>query len=366
MNYRILGTMSGSSMDGLDMAHCSFSLSPDGHLEFWHMDVAETIPYSEEWRIRLKNLVTAQGIDLIKADADYGKLTGLMIRDFVKKHRLSPDAVASHGHTLFHFPDQAFTFQLGNGSAIAAHSGLTVINHFRDLDIACGGQGAPLAPLADKWLLGQYDFYLNLGGIANISFTDGQKFIAFDITGANQILNALANTIGLEYDRDGRLASEGKADQALLHQSYELPFFSQKYPKSLGNDWVVQHLIPLFLEANAKMEDQLNTACNHIAGAIAQGIKMILEHERINKKQFSMVITGGGAFNKFLVQCIHKACNNDHFQVEIVIPGTKLVAFKEAALMALMGALRLAGLPNCLSSATGASKNSIGGGIYLS
>ena len=363
-SYRILGLMSGSSLDGLDIAYCEFSLAPTGDLLSWELLQCSTLPYTNEWIEVLSQLPTATGYDLARSDAAFGRYLGKLTAEFIRVNSLSPSFIASHGHTTLHDPGQGFTLQVGDGSAIAAVTGIPVISQFRQMDLAYGGQGAPLAPLADRMLMGEADFYLNLGGIANISARTGERFVAFDITGANQILNALAATIGLEYDDGGNIARRGKPDPLLLHKASQLPYFQQPYPKSLGNKWVREKQIDQFIAAPGSVSDKLHTAVLLIAGQVAAALESVLSQERFDKSHFQMLITGGGAFNDFLVERIRLACQS-RASLSVTVPGPKLVAFKEAALIALMGALRLEERPNCIASVTGATKNAVGGVIHL-
>ena len=366
--YTILGLMSGSSLDGLDMALCSFEfLETDGHplvLKNWSLQKAETAPFSASWQERLRVLPQQSAFELAKCDVDFGHYIGQLVAGFLKKIP-QPDAIASHGHTIFHFPDQHFTTQIGDGASIAAETGCTVINDFRSSDLAKGGQGAPLAPLADQWLLHGHDFYLNLGGIVNISCNTGSRFVAFDIGGANQILNALVQPLGMEYDKDGALAAKGKINPALLDQSRQLDFFKQPYPKSLGNDWVLANQVRAFLSFDCPLEDKLHTACILIGQQVADAIQQIIKKEKIQKNTFTLLASGGGAFNNFLIQCIQQATQKTA-NITINIPAPDIISFKEACLMALMGALRLENQTNCLATVTGATTNTVGGAIYNS
>ncbi len=361
-----LGLMSGSSLDGLDMALCRFRLDPASSLPVleWQLLATRTAAFDPAWRERLRALPKADGRTLMRAHADFGHYLGRLVQPFLQECQTRPDLIASHGHTIFHYPDQGFTLQIGDGAALAAATGCTVIDNFRALDIALGGQGAPLAPLADRFLFPGYDFYLNLGGIANISCNAGDRFVAFDIGGANQVLNALVEPMGLPYDEDGRIAASGHLDTGLLARADALPYFRQPYPKSLGNDWVQERLLPIYLEASATTADKLHTAGIQLARQTAAAITRILERESPGKQHYRLLATGGGAFNSFLLNAIReegsKVCS-----LEIIAPGPEIIGFKEAALMALMGALRYHGLPNCLASATGASQDASGGAIHL-
>lgn len=364
--YHGIGLMSGSSLDGLDIALCSFEGSASAQnpfvLQNWALMAAQTAPFSEEWKRRLEALPQASALTFAKTHVDFGHYLGELVADFLPG-KAKPDFIASHGHTVFHFPEQQFTTQIGDGASLAAKTGCTVISDFRSSDLAMGGQGAPLAPLADQWLLPRFDFYLNLGGIANISCNTGDRFVAFDISGANQILNALVKPTGWPYDKDGQLAAKGQLNEELLEQTNQLTFFKQPYPKSLGNDWVQEQQVKPYLQFDAPLEDKLHTACVQIGQQIATAVRQITERENMSKRHFQLLITGGGAFNHFLVQCIKKEVNRI-CPVAIETPDPSIISFKEACLIALMGVLRIEKQPNCLASVTGARQNAIGGAIY--
>jgi anhydro-N-acetylmuramic acid kinase len=363
---RLIGLMSGSSLDGVDLACCRFELDAqkkDNPVTDWEMEVAETIPYPGAWQDRLRQLPSSDAATLCKADTALGHYLGRMVKDFMARHELRPDAIASHGHTIFHFPEAATTLQIGAGAAIAAETGLTTVDDFRAMDLALGGQGAPLAPIADLYLFPKFDCWLNLGGIANITVRrKDQQLIAFDIGGANQVLNALVAPLGLAYDQDGQLAATGKLIPKLLEKADALPYFQKKYPKSLGNDWVQDTLLPIYLEEKGSTADKLYTACRQLARQIARSVEEILP-EAAKQPHARMLATGGGALNTFLIGLIREECAKV-CSLEAVIPQLEIVQFKEAALMALMGALRLTGRPNCLSSVTGARADAMGGCIH--
>ncbi len=362
-SYSILGLMSGSSLDGLDMALCDFTFSGSSNLENWQIQVAGNVVFSDEWKERLRSLPNASGLELTKANVEFGDYLGMSVLNFVQKNCISPQYIASHGHTIFHFPDDAVTLQIGSGTAIATICQIPVIDQFRLLDMAYGGQGAPLAPIADQLLFAQADLCLNIGGIINISARTRDRYVAFDIGGANQILNALSNVVGLEYDDGGKLAATGKLDQQLFDQAMRSEYFTRPYPKSLGNDWVLNNQVRLFANADSSIPDRLYTACKLIAIQTAKALEKILAHEQIENQPLEVLVTGGGAFNHFLIDNIQRECNKI-IDVKMNIPEPEIIAYKEAALMALMGALRIEKQPNCLASVTGASRNVVGGIIH--
>ncbi len=360
--YRVLGLMSGSSLDGLDIAFCDMHWNGQT-LDAWHISHAETMPFTDVWQAQLRHLPNASGRELATAHAQFGHYIGELVNQFLQQYPSKPDFIASHGHTIFHDPDQRMTLQLGDGAAIAATTGYPVIADFRAMDIALGGQGAPVAPIADRYLLPGYDFYLNLGGIANITCHTRDSYIAFDIGGANQVLNMLAQQLGLPYDNGGAIAASGALQIDLLAQVNALPYHALPYPKSLGNDWVQEQLLPIFREFDATIADKLHTACQYIAHQVAKDMAAIIKRELLQQPRYRLLATGGGALNQFLMHCIQQACANVT-DIEITIPAPEIISFKEAALIALMGVLRLENQPNCIASVTGATRHAIGGAIH--
>lgn len=358
---KILGLMSGSSLDGLDLAFCEFQFANDAILE-WRIVQAETMPYSEAWQEKLRGLPHVSGRDLLLAHAHYGHYMGELVHAFLGKYALKPDFIASHGHTIFHFPKERMTLQIGDGSAIAATTGYPVVCDFRAMDVALGGQGAPMAPIADRYLFSEYDFMLNLGGIANVTAHSNDKYIAFDISGANQVLNKLVQPLDLEYDAGGKIAASGNLNETLLAQADALPYHQLAYPKSLGNDWVQEQLIPIYTQFNASVEDKLHTACVQIARQTARDLTQVIHKEHFTKETYHLLATGGGAFNDFLIECLQTYCQP--LSIEILVPDNLIVSFKEAAMIALAGLLRMNNQANCMASVTGARQNAIGGGIY--
>ena len=344
--YKVIGVMSGTSMDGLDLACCSFTFENKWDYTIHH---ALTIEYPAEWQDRLRGAMQAGGGDLALIHADYGRYIGLQVRDFLDKTNFNADFVASHGHTVFHQPSRHFTLQIGDGNAIAAATGLPVIFDFRSLDVALGGQGAPLVPVGDRLLFGKYDYCLNLGGIANISFEKGSRRVAFDICPANMMLNHLAGRMGLMYDPEGEMARSGRVVTDLLDALNGLSYYREEGAKTLGREWFAEHILPLLEQhADRSPEDLLRTATEHMAMQIAHSVD--------DPAGRTMLVTGGGAMNRFLVSRIRK-----HTDLQLVVPDKQLVLFKEALVFAFLGVLRYRHEINCLASVTGASRDSCTG-----
>jgi anhydro-N-acetylmuramic acid kinase len=184
----ILGLMSGTSLDGLDLALCRIS----GAGTKYKILRAQTIPYSAEWKQKLRNAEKTSGEELAAHDKEYGQLLGEMCVQFLGNDK--PDYIASHGHTIFHDPANGYTFQSGSGSEIARITGITTVNDFRTTDVSLGGQGAPLVPIGDQMLFGNYTYCLNLGGFVNISFEENGARRAFDVVPLNYVLNRNTTT----------------------------------------------------------------------------------------------------------------------------------------------------------------------------
>jgi len=351
--------MSGSSLDGLDLAFCEFVLA-DNDIADWKLIAGETLTFTEQWQNRLRNLPEQSAFTFAQTDTYFGLYMGDLVKQFLIKTKLRPDFISSHGHTIFHHPERRMTVQIGSGAALAGFTGYPVVSDFRSVDVAQGGEGAPIAPIADKMLLSGYDFYLNLGGIANISADVNGRHIAFDIGGANQILNMLANEVNLEYDKGGGIAAIGRSNVDLKSVVDDIPYFRLSYPKTLDNRWVMHEIAPPYQNKDIPLEDRLHTACVQLAEQINLSIQQIITKENLPVKSYQMLVTGGGAFNDFLIKTIRNACST----VEIVLPDENLIAYKEAILMALMGVLRITNQNNCLQTVTGAKRDTVGGAIY--
>lgn len=346
----VLGLMSGTSLDGVDLALCAFSQQA-GKPQFKILK-AKTIAYSTEWKNRLEGAKNLPAEEYFALHAQYGKFLGQCVNRFLKQSATKPMAIATHGHTIFHQPRRGFSTQLGCGATLAATSGITTVCDFRSLDVALGGQGAPLVPIGDALLFNAYDACLNLGGIANISYTHQKKRLAYDVCGANMLLNHLSALSGKDYDKGGKMAASGKLIPDLLKALNQLPFFTQKGARSLGREWFEQDVLPLFKLSENTVEDLLATSCEHIA--------QVLSKELNKLPQKAVLVTGGGAFNTHLMDLLREKT-----KCRIVIPDKQTVAFKEAIIFAFLGYLRLQEKTNTLASVTGAQHNSVGGAVYL-
>lgn len=349
--YNIIGVMSGTSLDGIDLAHLNFEVI-NGKWNFQILE-SETIGYSQEWIEQLKIAVGFSESELVQLNKEYTLLLGNTISAFISKNKLeSIDAVCSHGHTILHQPTKGITLQIGNLPEIAAICNQKVVCDFRVQDVAFGGQGAPLVPIGDQILFSEVDYCLNLGGFSNVSFEENGKRVAFDISPVNTVLNFYANKLGLEYDDKGSISRTGKINSDLLNNLNELDFYQLKYPKSLGFEFVKEIILPLIEKYKISIEDKLATFTEHIAYQIG----MILPN-----KENKLLITGGGAYNDFLIQRIQFYL----MKTSLLIPEKKIIEYKEALIFGLLGVLKLRNEINTLSSVTGASKDHSAGKIYL-
>lgn len=358
--------MSGSSLDGLDIAYTHFQETGGK----WSFEIvhADCIPYSEKWIDQLQHATSLPAMDYQLLHTAYGHYTGEQVNHFIAAHELAHkvDLIASHGHTTFHFPLHKMTAQLGDGAAIAAVTGLPVISDLRVMDIAFGGQGAPIVPIGEKLLLNEYDLLLNIGGIANISLKNGDGYTAFDICAANRVLNMLANQAGLSYDENGKMAANGNTNEHLLQELNSLEYYGQAHPKSLANDFGTGIVFPIIGRYNLRTEDALNTYVEHICQQVRSSVKVLQQNSELYQQPETgrrLLVTGGGAFNTYLIRRLSEILTD--LKVEIIIPDDKLINFKEAMIMSLIGVLRWREEYNVLASVTGASRNTIGGALWL-
>lgn len=348
-SFRVIGAMSGTSLDGLDLCLCLFTIQN----ERWNyrIEKAITTKYDNKLQEKLSTAINISGRELTKLDYEYGKWIGIQIKDFLKDTEFQPDFIASHGHTIFHKPSEGYTLQIGKGSAIAAEVGIPCISDFRSSDVCRNGQGAPLVPIGDRLLFSEYDICLNLGGFSNISFEKVNQRLAFDIGPCNIALNTLAQILGLKFDEDGELGKRGNINLPLLNELNSFEFYSQTGPKSLGREWVEEIFIPAVEKANIRVEDKLRTLYEHITDQISR-----ITNQVVGK---NMIITGGGAHNSFLIHLLRNKSNH-----LIVIPDDQTIDFKEALIFAFLGVLYTIKQPSSLSSVTGANRDSISGCLY--
>jgi anhydro-N-acetylmuramic acid kinase len=370
MLYTVIGLMSGSSLDGLDIVFA--------HLHFnggkWDYEIKQKAcySYSEEWTKKLRSAQTLSAADYLFLHTEYGHYLGQQVNRFVNEYDLhfQVQLISSHGHTVFHLPGKRMTAQLGDGAAIAAETGINTISDLRSMDMALEGQGAPIVPIGEKFLLGDYPLYLNIGGIANISAhgigngsTPGEKFIAFDICPANRVLNLLASEKEKAFDQDGKLAENGKLNEALLQKLNELDYYSKPFPKSLDNSFGLDRIYPIITSWDDSIENKLCTYTEHISIQIKNSIQTISKEFPGMATGKQMLVCGGGGHNKFLISRLKNHLAG--ISIDLIIPEDTLMDFKEALIMAFIGVLRWREETNVLASVTGAKRDSIGGAIWM-
>lgn len=355
----VLGIISGSSLDGLDIALCSFKGETPGQLD-WQMEVGATVSFDVSLSERLGKATSLGAKELLQLEVDFSKFCASSINDFIERDNLKVDYICSHGHTVFHFPEDGYTLQIGKGSIIAELTGVPCIVDVRANDIAQGGQGAPVAPIVEQYLYPGYDYYFNLGGIANVSYHKEGVITSIDSCPCNQVLNHIVAQLGKAYDDKGELARNGAVSKELLAEWKKLYYFAQPFPKSMDNSWVQEVFIPIMKPHSLSHEDRLATMVEFAALQLAADCSALSGSEGGSYKG---LITGGGGFNDFLVERMQAHVLAQGLALEL--PDNKTINFKEAILMALMGYLRIMGKDNTIPTVTGAQKPTIGGAIYL-
>lgn len=348
--YNVIGVMSGTSLDGIDLAHIHFTVFEDK----WTYKIleSETVSYTNEWVNKLKVAVGFSEEELTQLNEEYTQLLGKTIASFITRFSIANlDTVCSHGHTILHQPQNGFTLQIGNLPKIAEIVGEKVVCDFRVQDVELGGQGAPLVPIGDRILFSEFNYCLNLGGFSNVSFEQNNLRIAFDISPVNTVLNFYANQLGLEYDDKGKNARSGKLNTALWNELNALDFYKKPFPKSLGFEFVKEIVLPTIENYSIAIEDKMHTFTEHIAWQTALALP---------KKEGKLLITGGGAYNDYLIGRMAFYVP----KIKIIIPNTKTLEYKEALIFALLGVLKLRNEINVLSSVTGAKKDHSSGVIF--
>ncbi|MFT4154521.1 anhydro-N-acetylmuramic acid kinase [Parafilimonas sp.] len=363
MVYRVIGLMSGSSLDGLDIVFTELEETRGT----WRYNIlaADCYAYDDAWQQQLTYAKNRSAQDYFLLHAAYSKYLAACVNRFIEENGLHHrvQLIASHGHTVFHDPANGVTTQLGCGATLAALTGINVVSDLRITDVALGGQGAPIVPMGEKLLFPSFDFYLNIGGIANLSFQQQHNFIAFDVCPANRVLNMLAQQEEKNYDEDGRLASTGEVNISLFEKLNALVYYKQPMPKSLSNNFGTDIVFPLIKSFELNTADALSTYTEHIASQLKQSIQAIADKNQLLSAPHKLLVTGGGAFNKFLIEKIKE--NVASLNIEVIVGENNIVQYKEALVMALLGILRWREENTVLASVTGASRNSIGGAVWM-
>ncbi len=345
----IAGVMSGSSLDGIDIAVVRY-----GKGQEWRLLDTYHEAYPTEWEEKLMQFSELSSMAYIKMKTQYSILLATMIDGFVKKSQYPVDYISIHGHTMVHLPHDGITEQIGNGGIVSAITGIPTIADFRIGDIALGGVGTPLIPIAEKILFAGYDYYLNLGGIANITRFSEHGIVAYDVCPCNQVLNYFSRKVGMEYDDKGQMAREGSFLQKVNHYLESVEYFEKPPPKSLDNNWIKTSFISQMDDFD--VSDVLHTYTIWMAQCIANQVGVDEGEQR------AMFVTGGGVHNTFFIERLEKEL--EFKNCKLVIPSHEIIDFKEAILMTLMGKNYLDDTPNILSRVTGASRDSIGGALY--
>ena len=340
--------MSGTSLDGIDMTYVNFQKN-----KFWEYKIlfAKTFKYDDLWKNKLECSQDLNRNKLKILNEEYTKFLAYKINKFIEENSIKEiDFIGSHGHTIFHKPSAGYTFQIGNIQNLANYVGKTIICDFRIGDVMLGGQGAPLVPIGDLLLFKNHDTCLNLGGFANISIKKNNKIIAYDICAVNTVFNFLSKKIKLEFDNEGSNARKGKFIKDLYDKLENLKYYSLNPPKSLGIEWVKSKIFPLLEHFSSfSVYDLMHTYLVHISKEIAKNLN----------QSNSVLITGGGAYNSFLIEQIRKYTN-----AELILPERLLIEYKEAIIFGFLGVLKFRNEINCLKSVTGSKKDHSSGKIF--
>jgi anhydro-N-acetylmuramic acid kinase len=348
-SFSVIGLMSGTSLDGVDICAINFNL--DNNQWSFNINKAETFKYPDKLINLLKNSILLESELLLKLDINLGKFYGQLIDGFIKKYQLNIDFIGSHGHTVFHQPENGFTLQIGSGQEIANLTALPVYCDFRSKDVSLGGQGAPLVPIGDQLLFNEFDVCFNFGGIANVSYVKNKVRIAYDVCPFNMPLNLLANELHLDYDKNGDIAKSGELDVELLEQLNQLNYYKELPPKSLGLESFNSAFNPLIRQSKLSIKDKLHTISVHISQQITRLINSLDAQ--------TILLTGGGCYNTFIIDMIKQ-----HSTKKIVIPSKEIIDYKEALIFGFLGVLKHQNKINVLESVTGATKDSCSGTLF--
>ena len=350
--FRAIGLMSGTSMDGLDIADVTFKLTKNKEWAF-DLNFSKCYDFPAPLLKRLKTAFQSTGNELSELSSNLGCFYAEKVNTFLSDFNIDKneiDLISSHGQTIFHQPQKGYTLQIGNGPELAVNTDVPTVVDFRSMDVALGGNGAPLIPVADFLLFHRYaDSFLNLGGFGNVSYQEEDKTFSFDICPVNIVLNSLANELGKNYDDKGEIGKSGQINTQLLNALNDLDYYRKTPPKSLGWEWVEEKVLPL-LQQEQNVKDKMRTWYEHVAHQIGQSLNATLSN--------SVLITGGGANNTFLIDRIRA-----HTDQIVLVPEKEIIDFKEAIGFAFLGVLRWQNKINVWSSVTGATKNSSSGVI---
>jgi len=364
MRKRYIGIMSGTSLDGVDVALCQIDdevclLEASHYLDF---DIA----FKEEILTVINGTTTVKAIGTI--DSKLAHFFAKAVNELLEKADCKAEdivAIGSHGQTLWHEPNGAFPFslQLGNASVLAVETGIDVVSDFRSKDVALGGQGAPLAPLFHQFLFSHLkeSAVVNIGGMANISVL-GDELLGYD-TGCGNVLIDLwiREKRGLAYDRDGNWAKSGRINEQLLTKLLEDNYFLLNYPKSTGREYFNKNFLIKYLDAYARIHQQKIKDEDVQATLLALTVQTIAnEIKKFKIKE--LLVCGGGVRNIFLMQELTKALPN------VVVDSTEKYGVDadnmEAMIFAWLADRRLKKEQIAVKSVTKAKHNTILGAIY--
>lgn len=354
-----IGVISGTSMDGIDVA----LLRTDGRDRIEHGPGA-TLPYPVRLREALISVINTP------AQAESGDLSALedavtdahcdAVTYILNAHDISPRSIISvglHGQTVFHRPEHRFTRQLMNGQRAADRLGLTIVNRFRHADVAAGGQGAPLVPLYHQALargLAQPLMVLNLGGVANITYLDGDIISAFDTGPASAMIDDFVRQrTGQSFDTDGALAARGHTDEGLVADFLTHPYFARPAPKSLD-----RNAFHAWMRLVASLSDADGAAT--LTRFTVEFVAAALKHVPHPPKRW--LVCGGGRLNGFLMDALRQRLGVPVDPVEAVGWNGD---FLEAECFAWLAIRSIAGLPLSIPSTTGVPEPMRGGDIWV-
>ncbi|MFT6747829.1 MAG: anhydro-N-acetylmuramic acid kinase [Glaciecola sp.] len=343
----IIGVMSGTSLDGVDLAYVRF------HNDEYQFELIKTVTviFPTDVLLLLENSRILSNDLLIELHNKWSVFVGEEINKHFISQGLNPDCIASHGHTVFHEPKKGFTLQIGSLSVLSKTTDCSVIGDFRMLDVSKGGEGAPLVPIGDQFLFPNHEVCLNLGGIANVSVKNNNIISAFDVCPCNLLLNSLASEKGLLFDMGGKMGKSGSFNQELFNKLNEVNHYKLSTKPSLGIEIIEKEFFPILNEIKERelsTEDKIHTVCKHIAFQLQQN----------TPKGKTILVSGGGAYNSFLIDCFKQE------GLKIEIPSSDIVEFKEALIFAFLGLRKLENKINVLKSVTGASSDSVAGVVF--
>lgn len=352
-----LGIMSGTSMDGIDMALTHYTFT-----DKWSFQLLNTafVPWPAAIRESFSRAFNWTAEELLSQEVKVARY----LADQVKEHFLQSDSrpqyIGCHGQTVFHQPLAGFSRQIGDGECLAAWTGLPVVSNFRQKNIALGGQGAPLVPAGEQALFFGYDGFVNLGGIANISV----GLDAADVCFCNLLLDRLARHLPdhPDFDRDGNAAASGVIRNSLLqdlhqlrkstptHQSLSQEVFNEKYLHSVMDDSVIP------------VVDKLATVCRFVA----ESIHSHFVHQTRIAPPYRVLVTGGGARNRTIIKELKLLSKHSRIPIQWESPDSSaIIDMKEAIIFGWLALCTLLGHPNSYPESTGAHYPICGGSIHL-